>query len=614
MPLARVSWRRLVVVVVSLSWACPSCHAFGSFSERLWIDNIPMCSTTAISAAPRTSIPEECRRLPLASAAEDLQQLLHTNNTTPIQVQGYVTAKRGFGNSFCFLDVTDATHWRSPVQAILKRQDYQADDCFDGWMKVMVPGIELRITGPAAPSRNPGQALLVTHAIEIVQLPRNPQHIRIVLQAVCDGILPWPTLVGSIAPWRKHFDNVETVSMDLAKEVSKSLPQLLADGYPAEILSRKNDKGVYTLPAPEDDFQHPPVAMTNRSEPTLIALEPLSVQNVANTSQTPDSGSRSVVVQGFVQNRRRYSSHITVLELVDNPTRVAEAGDFDDRSKHQELWTRRLKCVLHPACTANPNEFGQLLAPGTNVVLSGYYAQSSDTTGEDLLWVEHVKLLRSSWRPSVVQYLIELVAADKFDSQEAGQALGRSDSEMDEITNLPDLTARQWKAAEVSRDLQSMESRMAVIAPEMLQVLDSFEGLRKQFPIQASQTIQTSSEKESIRDGSRWKRKKEPQLDWMAQQVDLVIRAHPEFGQRKLKILDVGGGKGYLANHLASKLGENIEIQVIDVAVRAVKNGAMRSQRLQLPVTYTAGDASAADFDGTIDVVVALRKYTTLEL
>jgi 2-polyprenyl-3-methyl-5-hydroxy-6-metoxy-1,4-benzoquinol methylase len=185
---------------------------------------------------------------------------------------------------------------------------------------------------------------------------------------------------------------------------------------------------------------------------------------------------------------------------------------------------------------------------------------------------------------------------------------------MDEIMGLPDRTARQWKAAEVSRDLQSMESRMAVIAPETIQVLDSFEELRAQFPIVASPTIQPSSEKESLRDGSRWKRKKEPQLDWMAQQVDNVIRAHPEFGQRKLKILDVGGATGYLANHLASKLGEHVEIQVIDVAVRAVKNGAMRSQRLQLPVTYTAGDASAADFGGAIDVVVALRKYTTPEL
>ena len=94
----------------------------------------------------------------------------------------------------------------------------------------------------------------------------------------------------------------------------------------------------------------------------------------------------------------------------------------------------------------------------------------------------------------------------------------------------------------------------------------------------------------------------------MTQQIKQVVVRHPAYGTGKpLRILDVGGGKGYLANQLATELGSEVTIQVIDMAPGAIKNGVMRSKRLQLPVQYTVGDASQASFHGDIDIVVALH-------
>jgi Methyltransferase domain len=101
----------------------------------------------------------------------------------------------------------------------------------------------------------------------------------------------------------------------------------------------------------------------------------------------------------------------------------------------------------------------------------------------------------------------------------------------------------------------------------------------------------------------------------MTEQVRHVVESHPDYGTRPLRILDVGGGKGLLANRLADALSGNsssVEIHVIDVAPGAIKNGAMRSKRLALPVQYSVQDASTARIQGEIDVVVALHACGTL--
>lgn len=632
-----------------------------------------------------TVISNKARRLPLMTAVQDLRNLLQLNQTDHlVHVEGYVIAKRGFGNSFCFVDVADAHCFRAdhpspPVQVILKRRPNGAaqltaaagkDDpssplvlYFDGYMQSMLPGIKVGITGVVTPSKNPTEALLLARQIEILSLPRNPQHIRILLQAVHNGQLPVEE-VARAAQWSAvdltaaitaavaaHPTTTTTTRKlyQLARDIVKSLPPP-DSGYPAAILATKNQRGVHTLRMPDKHVQHPPLELqqhvlnenhrkAKRNTTTsgigmpltvreLVASHAFSIFNLNRT--TTSSGTTMHVtthqpVVGWVQNRRRFLHNVTVLDVVDQRVAVMAALDGDQPPQ------QRLQCVLHGAVVTTTTDhgakttvaiLGQLLAPGSQVQLQGHYCCSCSSTatgneGEEssdvaspLFWVTQVQILRSSWRPSVVLYLIELFVQGIVDRREAARALRLTDVDISSILGLKDLTARQWKAAEISVNLQYAESRVSSISSEQMRVLNKFVNLRTRYPLQSIDSVElpmSPTGEPSHRVGSRFKRKKEPQLYWMAQQVKEVIQSHPDFQQRPLKILDVGGGKGYLANHLAGLLGDDVQIQVIDVAQRAVKNGAMRSKRLQLPVEYTFGDASIVDFTGDVDMVVALH-------
>ena len=112
-------------------------------------------------------------------------------------------------------------------------------------------------------------------------------------------------------------------------------------------------------------------------------------------------------------------------------------------------------------------------------------------------------------------------------------------------------------------------------------------------------------------------RAKRPQLEWMNNQIQEVVLAHPDYNKRTLNILDIGGGRGHLANYLASTLGNDVaNVNVIDIDERTVKNGMASAQRKNLAVRYKVGDASNASLisgllDKTgqkkFDVVVALH-------
>ena len=296
----------------------------------------------------------------------------------------------------------------------------------------------------------------------------------------------------------------------------------------------------------------------------------------------------------------------------------------DDVDVSTNETSSRCPCILHPDLLRHEeaaNVYGNLLCAGSRVMLEGYVVHEKGH-GTPTLWVTNVQLLRSSWRPMVIRYLIELLVRDEFDMEEAADALNIDLLQAAELSQL-DLTERQWKANEISRTLQDSQTRMASVSKDMMQVLASFEGLRKAFPrqVQDEYTLSMSSNNVDVREtnllatnseGTWWQRKKRPQLEFMGRQIQNVVRSHPEFGKRKLRILDVGGGKGVLAHYLAQLLGDDVQVQVIDIARGAIKNGMMRSKRLALasPVEFFVGDAS--QFESETDVVVALHACGSL--
>jgi SAM-dependent methyltransferase len=93
----------------------------------------------------------------------------------------------------------------------------------------------------------------------------------------------------------------------------------------------------------------------------------------------------------------------------------------------------------------------------------------------------------------------------------------------------------------------------------------------------------------------------------MIAQIRDVIESHPDHGQRRLQIVDVGGGKGYLANLVAEQLSDVVDVRVVDISARAINNGMMRARRRNLDnIEYNVGDATAIDMAG-VDIVVALH-------
>lgn len=648
------------------------CHPRRSYAPQRW-----KFSVAATTSTREVGTEKECLRLPLQTAVHDLQQLLQANRTGAlVRVEGYVITKRGFGNSFCFVDIADASSIAAPVQVVWKRQDaQQQQQYFDGYTQCLLPGIRIAVTGVVAPSRHPGEALLRAQTLAILLLPRNPQHVRIVLQAVQGGRLPGAPVARAAAmatgdleaallpPAAAATDPASAAAerlYGLAKAVVAALPPPAAD-YPVDVLAAASQRGVYTLPAPDAKLATPPARLVSRQRPSppnpvgrcdgVSAVEPWSVQglheSMANRTAATAAAARLTIpldrVVGWVQNRRRFRDQITVLEIAHARTALRGPSDDDHNDEDdsnltpppdEPTWRRhhRLASVLHPAvytaAAADCAMMGTLLAPGSKVQLEGYYDDGPAVVGDDdgdagknsasspspsaVFWVTRVRLLRASWRPTTVQYLIELYVKGAVDPTEAAMALGLSTAAANDLFALhqDDLTARQWKAAEFSAALQKADRRVSsTLVPgsgdSRIRVLDRFANLRARHPTVHVEAPATAGGA-SGRDGSRWKRRKEPQLEWIAQQVKEVIASHPHCGQRPLQILDVGGGKGLLANHLATQLGDSVEITVIDVAQRAVQNGAMRSVRRQLPVRYTVGDASQTELSG-IDVVVALH-------
>jgi 2-polyprenyl-3-methyl-5-hydroxy-6-metoxy-1,4-benzoquinol methylase len=603
-----------------------------------------------------------------------------TNTTSPeeselIQVEGYLTSKRGFGSSFCFFDLS-RRGVRVPVQAMLKRQAFLDRHKFEGFMKCLVPGIRLRVTGPVIPNRNPGEALVLIQEIHVQRLPHNPQHVRKLLKLVNDGLLG----VQDISSAAKKTD--EDLSHSIGKEKEKWSPAhpRAFNGLAKKLLNdlkvdNENDfeypeftsdhKLTHSMPAAPDSIQFPPSSLKgSMAAVECLGMDNMTHQSVLSTIQTYErdgtlnerAAQESVSVVGWVQNRRRFRNNIIQLELVDQmisaePDNMSPELDIKP-VQHSITSTggevegsfrsKRLISIIHPNVLSmdsggkKSERFGQILAPGSKVIVQGHIlSQTSDiepasvnvasSTATQILWIDTVHLLVSSWRPIVVSFLIEQVKDRQFGTEEASRALKVSRQELNRIIAMDDVTKRHWESAEISRRLQRQAMEVSMNwDPAALKILDEFDNLRAQYPIQfvdsPSPEVTGADSFVSTRD-SRWRRKKQPQLEWLAQQVENVLQeSYPDrfckdnTQKGQLRILDVGGGKGFLANHLARRLlamGFDVKLLVVDLADVAVHNGRICTERQQLSgaVKYLVADASTVDLTayGRFDLVVALH-------
>lgn len=384
-----------------------------------------------------------------------------------------------------------------------------------------------------------------------------------------------------------------------------------------------------------------------------------------NNNEQAAHQTKAITISGWIQNRRRYQDSVSVLEVVDEFSSLAsstsssssdaqniendnsEKNDLDMRnSKLKNLWKRRIYAVLHPSAlgTRSQDEFniyGNILSSGARVTMQGFMmmpssgpkSESKDDDDDDsssaaTFWVTKCRLLRSSWRPGDIRQLLDLVHDGKFDVEEAASALEIPYSQVEDLAGgMTSAAERQWLTAEITQSLQGENSRVGKINDAMMQSLATFANARDEYPIHdvktfersggdVSQNTDTASILESNEgnprrtslEGSRWQYKKRPQLEFMVDQIAEVLRSHPDYGKRKLTVVDIGGGKGLLSNLLAETFGDDVVVQVIEISRAATVNGMMRAKRRGLEnIRFDAMDATKVDVQSNKDVVVALH-------
>ncbi|KAL3767243.1 hypothetical protein ACHAW5_005254 [Stephanodiscus triporus] len=627
-------------------------------------------SATAFSAVETSS-----SLIPLRpeTANNILRNLLTNDDDTTehhslVMLEGLVSRRRSIGKHLVFLDIipmdlpkVDANNRTKKavhddvisttvVQAVMRRDFWDnADDTnntlcsYDVYQKIIQPGVHVKLTGHAGPSRNANAALLFIHKMRYSLANDDPRHLRNVLRYSIEGALDINQVVNALpCIGREELINMLGVGgqsdNSLEEMASEILGRFPTDylSNPSKLVGSSNSLKRKLLPPAPLEYVNVHSFCTVQDDPSeefasiadiLQHQKQVNTQNLLTLNTT-----KQFTISGWVQSRRRYQESISVLELVDEFSSSAalqiQPYDDEDATARYSLLkeSQRLYAVLHPDALHVDSDvdytsievsemYGNVLCPGARVMLKGFIASGS-TDDVPVFWAKSCHLLRSSWRPSAVRLILDLLHEKKFAVDEAAAALnlaGGYSQAQDIAKGTTSATERQWMAAELIQSLQGENSRAGRITSLMVQSLNSFAYARNNYPIEMI-NIESElhwsplSESEVSSGESRWQRVKKPQLKFMIDQIGAVLRSHPEYGQRTLKVVDIGGGKGLLSNVLAEMFGIDIvEVHVVDVSISATNNGMMKAKRRGLQnILFVAQDATKLDIRG-VDVVVALH-------
>jgi hypothetical protein len=506
-----------------------------------------------------------------------LDNLSRNDTTSSIIVEGYVTSKRSLGKQLVFVDLQIQQDDKVDICQAMIRKEYFTGENYSGYRRSLLKGSKLRVVGTAAPTRNPGNAVLLLQSIELLGLPRQVQHIQIVLNQCMEGNipreevanacnLPQPELAQKLNEIFQHVGNDLTGAEAklMMKEFSKRILANLSDDptYPAAADQKElSKKGNFVVPQAPNEWLNAPESVKPKLSPTN-SIRKETIQDVLNHSLQE---AESIHISGWVQNRRRFEDNITLITLVDNLTLLSE-----DTSDVLNVPTDRLSCLVHPEVSNdNAGLYPNLFAVGAKVQVEGKLVHDKGL-GKLLLWVHQIKLVRSSSRSVTIRYLLDLMAANKVEIEEAAEALMMPYNEALQLSQTSDATERQWKANQLAVRLQkASQSMRRIVSPELLRTMEKYRPVAKRHPAKMTATLKEEMTTETKvmpmgMPGSKWMAKKKPQLEWMGQQIRSVLESHPDFGKRKLSILDIGGGKGSLANHLGQAI-DDVHIHVIDI-------------------------------------------------
>ena len=567
---------------------------------------------------------------------------LTSHDESSITVEGVVLSKRSLGKGLVFADFYVAAY-QDTCQVMLRAETFEQD--FSAARRLLLKGTKVRLTGKASATRIPGNVVLMMESLEFRGFPKDLQYIQMLIQQYQDGLIPTSNILEALPPDVAAIEHrliASTASPD-SKHLRKELAQVIF-----ESLSKNIDfaEAVDQVPLPiKKNFVVPPAPPEWQHVPVTLRIQPnkSSLFSSVAGDETGQVDQSSITISGWVQNRRRFDGNITMLALVDefSPTCVTQ-NSGNDLSDTGASDVSRLVAILHPDLISSHTAglYRNLAAVGSKVRLSGRLVQevlslpSSEREGDrrsGTLWVSSICLQQSSSRSVTVRHLLDLVHDGVVELDEASRAMLITRPEEARGLLSMDATQRQWKANEIAVRLQdavsSSSSDKNSESSNNFGILEKYRCFTERHSIEetsleamggllaALTTIDIPQrDKQPARavlplgmPGSTWQRKKRPQLAWMGEQIRQVLESHPDYGKRKLQILDIGGGKGSLAQYLGQSFREEVQIQVVDICEGAVANGARKAQRLNLPVDFSLADASQALNLTTVDVVVALH-------
>lgn len=588
------------------------------------------------------------------SFEEVLVNHLTEKDDSLITVEGYVLSKRSLGKRLVFADF-HIIGYSDACQTMLRVEYYKHD--FQAACKLLLKGTKVRVTGRASPTRNPGNAVLLVDSIEFIGFPRQLQYIQILIQQYQQGLVPASNfqralpsddvLEGLIESLPSAEASALPENKRLVKQLARTIFDSLPDDpdYPQEVDQVQTSKrGNFVVPIAPLEWRSVPDSIlrhNNRSKNAESIAESLATSR----DESSDTCHKMISLSGWVQNRRRFDENITMIALVEDYSMLLTPDSRSVEDSTVAHQTRRQLAILHPDLLSSKTAgmYRNLVSVGSKVQVSGTSfvmapsgsstKENADKFGRDVLWITSIHLEQCSSRPLTIRYLLDLLHEGSVSLDEAQRSLLMSNSDEAHRLLIMNPTQRQWKANELSVMLQDAalsSCKVNVTIPtRYLQILEKYRTLLVAHPIEETKledmeellVSSTLTAPQIMKDsdrpplamlpmgtsGTKWQQKKRPQLAWMGEQIKHVLESHSEYGKRRLQILDIGGGKGLLANYLGRVLSDKVQIRVVDICAGAVANGAKKAMRLNLPVDFSLADASETLNLTTVDVVVALH-------
>ena len=289
------------------------------------------------------------------------------------------------------------------------------------------------------------------------------------------------------------------------------------------------------------------------------------------------------------------------------------------RSSHELKAVRALLDGIADGVYASDEGVAALRVDGCAAIPSSILAEDAGVADAFRATLLSEGASERSWRASALHRALLAERAARLSN-----GLQQRDHQQEALQALEKLRARFPLTAHVLQPEEETPSpafpRGKDVANHAATVTDE-QGVQSE-PKRRVRRRRPSGELSRGRDGSFWRSKKRPQLLLMAEIVADLIDTHPRWGtnpdtsaavqSEPLQIIDIGGSKGYLAQHLAERFGALVNVSVVDIDAQRIAGGEARAQgRGALPnLHFLAGDASELSRRGVlngVDLVLGLH-------